>query len=224
MSKRIFILKCFLLLSISVFAEEVNPPTSKRMQKNRLTSIERSCKPIIILQVPHSKNSLESKNQEEKEGEDFFTDDYQFMISYYKTIESSLNRNERTGKLGKNTIKGKKSGTFSYSCKLNGWNKVMITMIYNDYCDDDFIINGTTIVEVNWMASGKMSGIIYADGPCKAIVEYHLVINESVESGGHYLLCRPENDYIVQVPASTILEIANRSIVLDENCKAPAKH
>lgn len=174
--------------------------------------LEKDAKPVVILEEPGDRCCPNTEN--------CFEDDYHFMLRYYKTIESSLNRNEKTGKLGKNTIDGKRSGTFSYCCKLNGWNKVIITMIYNDYCDEDFIINGTTIVEVNWMASGTMNGIIYADGPAKAIVEYNLIINESIESDGYYLLCRPENDYIAQVPASVVLKFANRLIELDGNCTA----
>lgn len=147
--------------------------------------------------------------------------DFRFIYQYYKTIESSLNRNRKTGKLGKKSIEGLKSGFFHYRCRLTGWNKVTVTMVYEDYCDLDYIINGTVVVQTNWSADGFMTGTLYATGPTPAAVGYDLVITDGVESDGFYLVDRPQNTYAVQIPSAVLLSFAHRDIQLDDRCTLP---
>lgn len=179
-------------------------------------NINSSKKEIITLNSPNAMG-LKIAALSDLSKEVAITDDFDFIYRYYKTVESSLNRNRRVGKLGRKEIAGIKSGTFYYHCKLAGWNKVVISMIYTNYCDFDFTINGVCSLEVDWKASGVMKGKIFADGPSKGVVDYDLIINEGIENEGFYYLEQSSNNYITQIPAMLVLGFANRDIELDEN-------
>lgn len=171
---------------------------------------------IILLQEPSSMN-MKIAALYDLDKEVTINDDFDFIYRYYKTVESSLNRNKKVGKLGRREIDGLKSGTFYYHCKLAGWNRVLISMVYTNYCDFDFVINGICSLEVNWKACGVMKGKIFADGPAKGVVDYDLIINEGIENEGFYYLKQSSSQHISKIPAMLVLGFANRDIELDEN-------
>jgi len=209
MNKRILSV-LFLFLSTTLFWSQETKDNSDVIQ----LSIETSEKPIRILEKQEIPNNQLIKNELNS------ISDYNFMYQYYKTIESSLNRNRKTGKLGNKKIDGLKSGYFEYKCHLSGWNKVTITMKYYNYCDYDFIVNGETTVKVNWSANGSMSGEIRASGPAEGTIKYNLIINNGIESEGYYMVAREQNGYDLRVPSELVLAFADREIQLDEKCTA----
>ena len=91
-------------------------------------------------------------------------------------------------------------------------------MKYVNYCDLDFTINGITTGIVDWKGSGTMSGQVQTVNPVKGLIEYNLIVTKGTESGGHYILERPENGYKTKIPSDLVLSFADRDIVLDERC------
>lgn len=202
--------------AIYISASPIQKPTRFFDVNDYITPKEKSQKSEII----ETSQSVEVAQLNENPSSVATINDYDFIYAYYKTIESSLNRNRKTGKLGKKTIEGLKSGFFHYRSRLSGWNKVTVTMVYENYADFDYVLNGTTIVSVNWGADGIMKGTIYTDGPAKATIEYNLILENGIENSGSYLIDRPENDYKMSIPSSVIFGFADRDIEFDERCTA----
>lgn len=224
MQKITFTSLLILLATLQSFAQSEitsNLPTADIESVDSMTENDNKVeaeKPVLIINTADSKDPLPPSSLTTTE-----LDDISFIYHYYKTIESSLNRNRRVGKLGRKEIDGLKQGTFYYRCKLSGWNEVTITMTYNNYSDFNFILNGTTTVVCNWKANGAMTGTILASGPAAGEFNYNLIIEEGMETGGHYMVDRPENPFKLQVPISVILAFADRDIELDEKCSAEKK-
>ncbi|MBN2651052.1 MAG: hypothetical protein JXR63_01615 [Spirochaetales bacterium] len=153
-----------------------------------------------IEHIPQSSESLTLSNSD-------------FLMTYYRTVENSLNRNPKVGKLGTATIDGLKSGSFHYRGKL-GFFKVTIEMTYDNYCDFDVVVTGKSVVECSLAANGKMTGEMYVAGPVSGNIVLDLDLTKGLETGGYYYVTQDGKPSEI-FDYSFVIDHANREFEIE---------
>ncbi len=123
-----------------------------------------------------------------------------YFVEYTKTIQSSqkrmdlLNRSFNLSKLGKETIRGLRSGKAVYDAHVSGLGAEVI-IEYSQFEDANqkspksFVLNGFTNVDVSMLANGRMKGAMNVMGLFPGHIDYdHIEIKDGEAGGGYYLV------------------------------------
>jgi len=117
--------------------------------------------------------------------------DKQFLIVYSKTILRSQHKLTKMhksglGAIGRELIKGDKTGTCFYKTAMAGVFKIRVTVEYKNYRDFDITLNGKQIITVSWISNGNFKGTVKVSGKYKGSVRYDLDIKKGTAAGKYY--------------------------------------
>lgn len=123
-----------------------------------------------------------------------------FYLEFEKTVLRSHSKmtlmynKPDLARLGKETIKGEKSGSCFYDAHISGLGAA-INIAYKNYaesiysCQNPLLLTGQSNVSVSMLSNGTMQGTIYTNGIYSGSVSYdNIVIQAGIASGGYYIV------------------------------------